>query len=560
MDAQALAPDRLAGLALAVHAVDPIGTGALWIRGRAGPLRDRILTMLRRATPTARKIGIDISDEALFGGIDISQSLSRSALVRMPGLLERTDALLVSSAERCPARLAAHLSGATDRGRHSLVYLDEGATEDERPPETLLERAGLFLSLDGWRETAEFTLPASEAAILNAKGACGDVILTEDQARDLVSAATSLGIGSLRAPLYAIAVARALAAIFGRSNANADDVQHAAALVFGHKAMVLPDELSAPPPEEPESAAEERPEQSEDTGQEDRLPAEMLLDAVRSALTGEVLSLLKTNQARMRNASGAGAGSRIQSNRRGRPLPPRAGHPDTQHRVDLAATLRTAAPWQPMRRAARGEMDRLIVEVSDLRLKRYEETSDRVLIFAVDASGSQALSRLAEAKGAVEILLSEAYARRDHVALIGFRGDGAEMLLPPTRSLVQTKRRLSALPGGGGTPLAAGLSMASETAGRARAEGMTPSIILLTDGRANIALDGRADRAAAAEDAEKVCRSIAAQGIDCLILDTGMRPSRQLEALSPILNGAYIALPRADAQRLSAAVTTALGE
>lgn len=560
MDAQALAPDRLAGLALAVRAVDPAGTGALWIRGRAGPLRDRILMMLRRATPTARKIGIDISDEALFGGIDISQSLSRSTLVRMPGLLERTDALLVSSAERCPPRLAAHLSGAADGGRHSLVYLDEGATEDERPPETLLERAGLFLALDGWRETAEITLPASEAAILNAKGTCGDVFVSEDQARDLVSAATSLGIGSLRAPLYAIAVARALAAIFGRSNANADDVQYAAALVFGHKAMVLPDELSAPPPEEPESAAEDRPERSEDTGEEERLPAEMLLDAVRSALTGEVLSLLKTNQARMRNASGAGAGSRIQSNRRGRPLPPRAGHPDTQRRVDLAATLRTAAPWQPMRRAARGETDRLIVEVSDLRLKRYEETSDRVLIFAVDASGSQALARLAEAKGAVEILLSEAYARRDHVALIGFRGDGAEMLLPPTRSLVQTKRRLSALPGGGGTPLAAGLSMASETAGRARAQGMTPSIILLTDGRANIALDGRADRAAAAEDAEKICRGIAAQGIDCLILDTGMRPSRQLAALSPMLNGAYIALPRADAQRLSAAVTTALGE
>jgi len=78
------------------------------------------------------------------------------------------------------------------------------------------------------------------------------------------------------------------------------------------------------------------------------------------------------------------------------------------------------------------------------------------------------MSRLAEAKGAVELLLSEAYSRRDHVSLISFRGDTAEILLPPTRSLVQTKKRLAALPGGGGTPLASGLVEALKMAHQAR--------------------------------------------------------------------------------------------
>jgi magnesium chelatase subunit D len=80
--------------------------------------------------------------------------------------------------------------------------------------------------------------------------------------------------------------------------------------------------------------------------------------------------------------------------------------------------------------------------MSDVRVRQFEERSDRAIIFVVDASGSAALARLAEAKGAIELLLGEAYARRDHVALVAFRGDGADILLPPTRSLVQTKRRL----------------------------------------------------------------------------------------------------------------------
>jgi magnesium chelatase subunit D len=193
-------------------------------------------------------------------------------------------------------------------------------------------------------------------------------------------------------------------------------------------------------------------------------------------------------------------------------------------------------------------------------LKRYQETSDRVLIFAVDASGSSALARLGEAKGAVELLLAQAYARRDHVALIAFRGTAAELMLPPTRSLVQTKRRLASLPGGGGTPLAAGLQMAFELAAQTKARGMTPTVALLTDGRGNIALDGSANREMAEADSLKLARALRATAIPALVIDIATRPQPALKRLAEMLDAPYLPLPRADAQRLSAALQAALGD
>jgi magnesium chelatase subunit D len=127
------------------------------------------------------------------------------------------------------------------------------------------------------------------------------------------------------------------------------------------------------------------------------------------------------------------------------------GDPRSGARLDLMATLRTAAPWQRLRGPAPGGA-RLRVQADDFRVVRFRQRAQSVTVFVVDASGSAALYRLAEAKGAVELLLADCYVRRDEVAMIAFRGDMAELLLPPTRSLVRAKRSLSALPGGGGTP------------------------------------------------------------------------------------------------------------
>jgi len=201
---------------------------------------------------------------------------------------------------------------------------------------------------------------------------------------------------------------------------------------------------------------------------------------------------------------------------------------------------------------------RLVILPGDLRIRRFEEHTDRVLIFAVDASGSQAVARLAEAKGAVELLLAQAYARRDHVALVTFRGSAAELALPPTRSLVQAKKRLAGLPGGGGTPLALGLKCAFEAAQQARARGMTPALALLTDGRANIGLDGSPGRAQAGEDAQRMARLLAASGTRAVVIDTALRPQPALRTLAAALGGDSIALPRAGAAQLASALSATL--
>jgi magnesium chelatase subunit D len=194
------------------------------------------------------------------------------------------------------------------------------------------------------------------------------------------------------------------------------------------------------------------------------------------------------------------------------------------------------------------------VRPEDFRVKRYEERSQSTTIFVVDASGSSALHRLAEAKGAVELLLAESYVRRDQVALIAFRGERAEMLLPPTRSLVRAKRSLAGLPGGGGTPLASGIDAALALADGLRRKGETLSIVVLTDGKANVTRDGKPGREQATADASAAARRLRIAAVPAIVLDTSPRPQPQAEQLARDMGARYVPLPYADANALTRAV------
>jgi magnesium chelatase subunit D len=164
------------------------------------------------------------------------------------------------------------------------------------------------------------------------------------------------------------------------------------------------------------------------------------------------------------------------------------------------------------------------------------------------------LHRLAEAKGAVELLLADCYVRRDQVAVLAFRGAGAELLLPPTRSLVRAKRSLAGLPGGGGTPLAAGLDAAWTLAEAVARRGDTPLVVLLTDGRANIGRDGQPDRGRAEQDALASAQRWRGSTIAAVVVDTSARPEPRARALAQRMDALYLPLPHARADTLNQAV------
>ncbi len=548
-----LTPWQRAELALCVLAVGAEGVKGLWLRSRAGPVRDRVTGAFGALALPQRRIHPGVDDTALYGGVDLAGTLAAGHVTRSSGVLDAPCALVLAMAERCPPGLAARLARVLDDPGFCLIALDEGI-EGEALSGALTDRLGLFVDLDGigWSDTAEIAPDPDRLAI--ARGIT--VSTPPDAVAQLTRVAAALGIVSLRAPLLALAVARALAAWAGRDAVTDDDLRRAAELVLAHRGDV-PDTVPEPAPAPPPDPGEAEAEPPQDLG--DRIPDDILLEAVRAALPADVLARLRAGRA-AKSARGSGAGAVIKGNRRGRPLTPRPGQPGSGLRIDLVATLRAAAPWQGVRgrKTFTGGAKGLAIRAGDLRIKRFAETSDRCLIFAVDASGSSAMARLAETKGAVELLLAQAYARRDHVALVAFRGAGAELMLPPTRSLVQTKRRLAGLPGGGGTPLAAGLRMAFEVAAQARARGMTPTVALLTDGRGNVALDGTASRERAEADAQRLARALRGSGVPALVIDTGNRPQASLHVLAGLLDAPYIPLPRADAQRLSAVLSAAL--
>ena len=277
----------------------------------------------------------------------------------------------------------------------------------------------------------------------------------------------------------------------------------------------------------------------------------MIASALASLPPNLLDSLLTKPGSSQGNSSGR-SGQFRSGMQRGRPLPPRPGRPAGHARLHVLATLRAAAPKQKLRSGA--GQGRVAIRSEDFHVHRFQQNSASCMILALDASGSAALQRLAEAKGAVELLLQQSYARRDSVCIVAFRGAKAQLLLPMTRSLVRAKRAMTGLPGGGGTPLALALKMACEQSIQLQRQGVTPILVVLSDGRANVTLQGLGGRVQAQADALLWVQQWRQTGHRSLWIDTSIQPDPQVQNLADAMGASYMPMPQVQAQRMANAM------
>jgi magnesium chelatase subunit D len=574
-------------LALLLLAVEPRLRGVAFA-GPAGSGKSALLHGLAALLPGLpfEMLPLGSDEEALLGGLDLEATLARGARVVRHGLLARADRGLLA-AEDCnllPEGTVNLLLGALDAGEvriereglslRSPCRLRLVATFDpaEGPPRAhLLDRIGLIVPLprlapagargeivrrhltpaaDLWEED----LDVLRDVVAVARASLGDIRLSETQARELANAAVALGVQGHRADLFAQLVARASAALALRDEVQREDLELAVRLVLLPRATQQP----TAPPTDPPPATETPPESSQDTPPEP--PAEPPADG-DVELTEEVLTALAIDLPDVlatlpfRSARGGRSGSRGSTDgTRGRHVTSVPGTP-REGRLDVIATLRAAARWQRLRpRGAR----RVAVRAEDLRIKRFRDKAGALFLFAVDASGSMALNRMRQAKGAVHALLEKAYVNRDRVALMSFRGQGAELLMPPTGSVEMLRRAVDQIPTGGGTPLAATLVAALEVAQQARRRGLQNVVlVLLTDARANVGL--KADRAGVEDELRQLALLTAASGLKALVIDTQRSYLSQGSAqkLASWLGGQYLYLPGASGATIAAAAQSA---
>jgi magnesium chelatase subunit D len=543
---------------LALDAAVPGGfrLGGAVLRGPAGEARRCWLAHISTysAGPDIR-VGADVTDQQLLGGLDLEQTLAAGKPVEARGALQRAAGgrLTIAMAERLPAGAAALIAAALDAGGFHALALDEGREPDEHPPPALADRLSLWIDLSD--VTHREAQPLAALDLAGAARRFADVGVSDQTIEAICALTGALGVGSLRASLSGLRVARLSAALAGRMAIAEEDIALATRLVIAPRATRMPALAEDNTPEPPPPAEAEAHEQGDNEQNLPDSPADdRVVDAVLAALPADVLALAAENARRAKRAGQGGkAGDNMASAMRGRPIGSRHGDFRQRQRIALLDTLRAAAPWQKLRRGADAR-DGLRIRRDDIRIKRLRERRASTTIFVVDASGSTALDRLGEAKGAIELILADCYVRRDEVALIAFRGAGAELLLPATRALERARRALAALPGGGGTPLAAGLAAADRLADEVSRKGRTPTLVVITDGRANVGRDGAGGRAQAQADAEAAAGVIAGRGLRSIVIDNSARPEPKARALADRMGAAYVPLPRMDAGGIAAAV------
>ena len=540
--------NRKTDLAFELTAINPSLFGGIILKGATHDHMEPIFSFFKNSEIKLNKIFSNFSITDLNGGIDPLESLQKGYLVQRKGILNRSGWFLCTSLNEMPRALQYMLNRQMDSIKMGpLLALDDGFRKNESFPAQLCDRLAFSIDLTEVRFNQYFpnffsiikpTLPKAK--------------ITEAQIQSVVVSAIQFGIDDIRPAYMTIAAAQYLATLDDRVTVEQNDLTLAATLILAHRAQIVPEETDNNQQDDTHKENEDvhKEENRQKNNKEINLPTEVLIEAIKASLPENIYEHLKNN-IRQKAKTGSGFGNRQKSRVKGRPKPSRNVPPGDQERIDIVSTLRSAAPWQKLRKRQLKTSKNIVILPGDLHTFNFEDRSERVIIFLVDASGSAAMNRLGESKGAIELMLADSYARRDFVSLISFRDTSAEILLPPTRSLVQTKKRLSSLMAGGGTPLATGLDAGIKLAQNCKRSGKMPSLAILTDGKANIDLDGFPNREKALSDSVLVGEIGKKFGMKSVFIDCGKRPNNNLKTIANSMGGNYVSLPRTNATKIS---------